>query len=262
MKIVSKFKDYYDSALAFGQDSRIPYLRLIDEDLPKEVTRRLDLDTVAPFDLRYASRGFNLPATKEHASTAFNPERIIVAGKVYRALKALVDSTRKWDYREHCYVGEPGRTVYFYTYAEFCKFVEGRGFLVKDIYGDKSLFGGPSIATQAEKFLENQGTTELESFLVEKRLVVVYQRGVEEGFGRSSFPWVHNAPLKDVEFYKFMGAHQVFQELDMYVTGVLGQQAKEMINISDRDRIHQHGFNEYSFRKPPEDKRRKKKQNS
>lgn len=63
---------------------------------------------------------------------------------------------------------------------------------------------------------------------------------------------MYNPCLKDYMFYKLFNSGHAFQEIQMYVQGVLGSKEKEMVNISDKDKILQHGFdNKWSFRKEP-----------
>jgi len=67
-----------------------------------------------------------------------------------------------------------------------------------------------------------------------------------------------NGSLKDVQFYKVFDPYQALQEIEMYVTGVLGANNKPMIEISDEHKIVGHGFDpKYSFRKEPENKNNK-----
>lgn len=63
--------------------------------------------------------------------------------------------------------------------------------------------------------------------------------------------WV-NPILRDVQFYKAVDAFSAFQELSMFISGVLGGKTPKMIELSDEDKIAKHGYNEWSFRKEPE----------
>ena len=61
-----------------------------------------------------------------------------------------------------------------------------------------------------------------------------------------------NALLKDYEFYKVFDSFQAFQEVSMFMGGVLGKGEKEIIEVADKYKIGQHGFDKWSFRKEPE----------
>ena len=68
-----------------------------------------------------------------------------------------------------------------------------------------------------------------------------------------------NGNLSEVQFFKVFEPFMAFQEIEMYITGVLGINNKPMVEISDKHKIVGHGFDpKYSFRKEPEDKNKKK----
>jgi hypothetical protein len=71
--------------------------------------------------------------------------------------------------------------------------------------------------------------------------------------------WHHNKPrfiinpcLKEWEFYKVVDAFTAFQEISMFIGGVLGIGEKEIIEVEDKYKITQHGFDyKWSFRREP-----------
>jgi len=56
--------------------------------------------------------------------------------------------------------------------------------------------------------------------------------------------------LKSFDFYKAVNPFTAFQEISMYLGGIIPKQTPDLVSISDKDRIFQHGFNKYSFRHP------------
>lgn len=61
-----------------------------------------------------------------------------------------------------------------------------------------------------------------------------------------------NPLLKDYEFYKIFDSFQAFQEVSMFMGGVLGKGEKEITEVADKYKITQHGFDyKWSFRKEP-----------
>jgi hypothetical protein len=64
-----------------------------------------------------------------------------------------------------------------------------------------------------------------------------------------------NSLLKDYEFYKIFDSFQAFQEVSMFMGGVLGRGEKEIVEVADKYKIAQHGFDKWSFRKEPENKK-------
>jgi hypothetical protein len=63
--------------------------------------------------------------------------------------------------------------------------------------------------------------------------------------------FIINPILKDYEFYKVFDTFQAFQEISMFIGGVLGRGEKEIIEVADKYKIGQHGFDKWSFRKEP-----------
>ena len=61
--------------------------------------------------------------------------------------------------------------------------------------------------------------------------------------------FIINPILKDYEFYKVMDTYTAFQELQMFISGVLGTGEKEIIEVDDKYKIPQHGFDKWSFRR-------------
>jgi hypothetical protein len=64
--------------------------------------------------------------------------------------------------------------------------------------------------------------------------------------------FIINPLLKDFQFYKVFDAVQAFQEVSMFMGGVLGRGEKEIVEVADKYKITQHGFDKWSFRKEPE----------
>jgi hypothetical protein len=63
--------------------------------------------------------------------------------------------------------------------------------------------------------------------------------------------FIINPLLKDYEFYKVFDTFQTFQEISMFMGGVLGSGEIEIIEVADKYKITQHGFDKWSFRKEP-----------
>ena len=81
--------------------------------------------------------------------------------------------------------------------------------------------------------------------------VSIVQYGSVESGGKARF--AVNLLLKEYEFYKVFDAFQAFQEVMMFMGGVLGRGEKEILEVADKYKITQHGFDyKWSFRKMPE----------
>jgi len=66
--------------------------------------------------------------------------------------------------------------------------------------------------------------------------------------------FIINPILGDYEFYKIFESFTAFQEVHMFMGGVLGSGEKEIVEVADKYKIGQHGFDKWSFRKEPKEK--------
>lgn len=60
-----------------------------------------------------------------------------------------------------------------------------------------------------------------------------------------------NPQLKKWHFQKAVDPYTAFQEIDMFRNSALKANERPMVSISDKDKIHKHGFDKWSFRKMP-----------
>ena len=73
---------------------------------------------------------------------------------------------------------------------------------------------------------------------------------------RNGSAFLINPILKEFEFYKVVDAFTAFTELQMFIGGVLGVGEKEIVEIEDKYKIGQHGFDKWSFRREPTKKKK------
>jgi hypothetical protein len=109
-----------------------------------------------------------------------------------------------------------------------------------------------------KEYFAQQGSNKITQFLIKERIVVMTLRQNGSAFFyptdilRAKFTCINNDNLEKFEFYRVFDAFGAYQEIDMYVSGTLPQSTAMPINITDKDRIAQHGFDRYSFRKSAE----------
>jgi hypothetical protein len=60
-----------------------------------------------------------------------------------------------------------------------------------------------------------------------------------------------NDILSQYQFFKVLDPYSAFQELEMFLGGIMAPENKKMIEISDRYKIEEHGFDKWSFKKAP-----------
>ncbi|MTH95490.1 hypothetical protein [Roseibium sp. RKSG952] len=77
------------------------------------------------------------------------------------------------------------------------------------------------------------------------------------GFNRKGWSWVFDCDgLSDINFAKALDPYGAFQALSQWVGGVLPRKGKETVQLTDTDLAKKHGYDHWSFRKPPQAKRR------
>jgi hypothetical protein len=66
-----------------------------------------------------------------------------------------------------------------------------------------------------------------------------------------------NSNLSHINFYKIKDSYTAYQEIYQYISGVLGINSNEMIELKDKDKIIKQGFDlKYGFRTRPKEKKK------
>lgn len=99
----------------------------------------------------------------------------------------------------------------------------------------------------------------------------------ETGFNGQSFAALHreyrspilakvggtlhiNPILKDLEFFRVVDPYTAFQEIETFISALIGMEVPPTVEISDQSKILKHGYDpKYSFRKLPESSKNSKK---
>lgn len=239
MRIISKFHDYYDSAMAFGQDQSVVFTRHTE---PLEVTKALK-------ERFSKQKVFFVRGNKKH-KMLMSFIHIAFCGKTYRGIEVKIFNSTSENIHEE--LGEPIEIKYCYDIDTLREFLAGYKFEINlNEYSWQ-----PEQEPILKAFLEKQGTEEHLEFLIENKIVIMIYYGHEAWRGgrfqvRPQDEAVLNPLLKDVEFYKVLDSFTAYQELDMFVSGTLPQSTAMPIEIADKDKIPQHGFDKWSFRKMP-----------
>lgn len=238
MRIISKFKDYYDSALAYGRDESLVYVR--EEEL---------IPYVHPTD------------QKKHPETFARIEGVPYVGRDKPEVNIRPEYRIPYDIRNDV---KRSATIAFCGkvypwYAVKVKTPEGQlnydnGIWIDsfdkrfDEYVTLSRNWRQMSANEreweswAEWFAENSGYEDARLNLHFNSPIVIYQ-------GSS---WLINAQLTNFNFQRIVDPYTAFQELSMFVGGVLGSNAALPEIQTDKQKVLSHGFDpKYGFRTPP-----------
>lgn len=103
---------------------------------------------------------------------------------------------------------------------------------------------------QALNYIFNKNVNEKDNLWMIKNGVSI---AIGQFYNRDkNFYWKFDTDgLKDINFPKILDAFTAYQELSMWVGGVLPKNENGMATISDKDKVAKHGFDKWSFRKMP-----------
>lgn len=229
MRIISKFRDYYDCIQRLGQDQSIVYLRekkVIEVEWPFPSCSGY----YGPYDKHLARPrvigfcGKIIPLVEMRADEESPPFLCWDAEATDAFMQAHMRAHEWQDYRRSRWSQRSNFREFFEECAQRERSFE---YLFRDHHSPLFVAGG----------------------------------GTSKKYGKPKI--VFNACLKDVQFYTQFDSYQAFQEIAMYMGGVLGThgghktkyKGKPMSSeVSDRDLAAAKGFDKFSFRKEKESK--------
>lgn len=219
MLIISKFHDYYDSAIAYGVDKECVYERKTETVKDSKWKYRDYTD--------FENKDFNFRLTTH---------TIGFCGNVYRCVR--VEQQNKYSISDKKIHG-------FYRAEDIISFMEENdiGLREKGFSRWSSTFR--STANINAYFNAEKKQHLYDMFREYNTPIYVINRNNT----------VINPCLKDFKFGKVRDAVTAFQDIHQYIAGVLGSKEKDTVDISDKTRIQQHGFDKWSFRKLPSKKK-------
>jgi hypothetical protein len=244
VRIISpKFKDYYDMVAGQGVDLTRIYMRET-----KEVSGRLPLPDWDERENSWDNKHFKYPRygrdvyKQGWATATYNLSYIYVlfAGKLYGGLRFtdVNEVSHIWDVEALDAVED--KTGIFTDSGKYSTY-RYRGHNPETEY------------EQCKRILAIRGDEVLSEWAIANSYSVVVDHKQLRGSGYPSplhdnKVYLVDPPLKDFQFQKVIDPFTAYQELDMWVGGVLGQN-KEPLEVSDSVKIQQHGFDKWSFRK-------------
>lgn len=236
--------DYYDTAFAYGRDTTLVYNRGVFD--------KMGVVSATEVPLRRASErqfAFAIASPSRHRlSVSLSPLVVWFAGKRYAAIELNVSGygmkgydPRSWERETEIY----WTTEDFQGGADKYGFqMRRRGVLLEDGIRQYDM-------ASLSDFFEDHGRQGEQDWLIENghaiaRQVRRWEIGEKEG-------WAFDCDgLKNIGFAKVLDAFAAFQELSMFVGGVLSRPGPEMVEIKDeKSMVAKKGFDHWSFRKMP-----------
>lgn len=235
MYIISKHKDYYDGvAGTTGIDKTIVYERqIIEEDNRKKFPKPFQIKRTAWNDKNPFIDIFRADIDRKKTEKYDDGYCFIVGfcEKLYLGWK-LIHTAKGWD--EALGVScDVKRTDIVYGYENVREFF-------------KTQYWGNNYDDNV-RYIESYDPLHI---FREINSPVFILDG-DNRRPRKDHVFTINPILKDYEFYKVMDTFTAFQEIQMFISGVLGTGEKEIIEVEDKYKIPQHGFDKWSFRREP-----------
>lgn len=241
MKLISSFRDYYDSISHQYLDKEILFIR--DQKTVSFSRKEADKFPTVTYS------GIRNPVGVNNSTVdlGMRAEIIGFCGKLYPVI--VVEKKLQEN--------QPRKIISaIYTLSDFEQFVETEELSIAKrafrwTWADGYDFG---YLSEVKEFFESRTNNQnLESKFLELNVPYFVYR--QRGVGSRDYQIVTNPILKDYRFVSVKDPFTAHQEIYQFVSGFLKQPQNEMVNISDKDKIHKHGFDKWSFRKPPGEKK-------
>ena len=248
MRIISKFNDYYDSVQAYGQDNLCVYHRKSEEF---DVTDQ---------DFSKVLESYFKEIPSFHDGTNYIDIHIIgFCGKLYPVWKMKCYPYRDTLKRVEEFVYDSDEIANFLG-----KYKKMSNNLLKfnnlptqrQRWGWRQInFTRKDIDICVEKFNKDNKLEHL--FFDHKTPVFIISENDRQHFYKTGNK--HrielNPCLKNYNFFRQRDTFNAYQDISMYISGILGLNDPDIVHISDEDMKSQKGFDDWSFKKLPTKKR-------
>jgi len=223
MRIFSKYHDYYDTVRGFGFDPTCVYNRKEEEIYPSDTIFKEIINN--SFIKRARSK---LPCA--YSNRKITNEQICVydsfillfCAKIYPCIIFSIQPKQTYEIKEP-------KFKYCYTFDDAIKYSDERRYSSTNKQNLDSLFS----YTEHTSFINLHQKLQVPSIMIFRKDLIIL-----------------NPILKNYKFYKVMDSFTTFQELSMFLGGIISQPEKSLIKISNDIRLQKHGFDlKKSFRK-------------
>jgi len=234
MRIISKFHDYYDSVQSYGTDDTL-YVRK---------TETIENESIYNYFKDILDKATTTMYRDLHFGVFIDEVTVILfCGKVYTL---LVCRTPK---KSRGHIQTFDHHVLYDT-DSFSKLINKKDKkAVKEFNNSRSWRA--NTRRKLDKFFSYSGSIygdALELHFEYKTPIIKLSKDPRNGISIEK-----DSELKRYKFFKVLDTYTCFQELSMFISGVMGGQCPPMIEISDKVRLEKHGFDKWSFRKHKDD---------
>lgn len=223
MKIYGQEHDYYDCALAFGQDPVCKWTRKFNRFRVEDFKMPSGMFSENYRDAGELSKPFYFYINSKDSRMLLSLGYVFFCGKTYPVIKLNL-----WcDNYKH-----------FYSFESFENYlISTAGYNDQEILGSSYGFRN-NVADVLKKFMNQDWCCDA---LHRVNNVAVYTM-----FGNTIY---EGGSLKAVEFVKVFDPYTCLQEIEMYLSGKLGGQSPKILEVEDKYRLEAKGFDKkISFR--------------
>lgn len=237
MRIISKFKDYYDTVQIYGVDNKTTFIRKTSDPISSKT-----LDILAS--------DFDWPGKSTFRKIPWNATNVTLIPHDYLLLFFC------------------GAVYPIVVYQEILNNTNIKLTYCYDINAIDTLM----IKHKVEKYFEKEKyiswfidlrrknkIKELFNIPINKNKVVTLHHKIESPyfiFSLYDSTIIINPILKNLQFFRIIDAFKAYQEIYMFISGILGGKSPKIIEVSDEIRKYKHGFDKWSFKTTPKDKKK------
>lgn len=240
MRIVSKFRDYYDSIQCNIFNKSVIYQRKPEEVyIEKNEIKKFGLETDY-----FEMFGSNI---------SFKKIVVIFCGVVFYCIKCKIYKMCSDNLVEFCYSIDD-LNEFITKNQKDKKFLEK--FYNKDYY-DKSLHSYINVSIFEDVF-EKSGKINAKELCLKYKSPIIVLRPKNYCVYSKDDKQTNaeiNYRLKDICFYKKKDSFTAFQEISIFIDNFILNPEKEMPKISDELKAQSKGFDKWSFRRLPGEKK-------
>lgn len=266
VKIFSKFQDYYDSAAAYGVDDHIHWIRNVSEieTKPNRYSPTFHVGDIVPLDPFYEtdiylhspnSSGYHMPTIERSGTTSEVNSKVYFigfCGKIYPMIRLT------WKKTEYD-IAFPNHVAYTYSLADVrdvFKRVDPKGKLLEkfDATPPRNKFK-PWRYDQHSDYTATALTRYFDEFTASDKYMDLFVRHNTPIFVYCENNLWITPQLKEFGFQKMMDPFTAYQEIEMFLSGILGMNDPETVHIDDKHMAQQKGFDDWSFKKLPTKKK-------
>ena len=230
MRIISNFKDYYDGLQDPTND--LLYIRF-----KQEIINSREIFDVINTPKGIALKSYDYLLSNSKNTYSYSLQRLIFCGKVYTSVCLKVD-----DHHNPTVEYIHGYTKYYWTTESFLKENRSSSKKIRNSFlYDKLIDVEEALSSSAQ--LDTKALELCHKYNVP--IIGKHRDSIYEDYKTYS-----NAPLSQYQFHSAMDIYQTFQELSMFIGGVLTR--KESLPVmTNKEKLVSHGMDDMSFKKFP-----------